>query len=70
MTTNDIFKEMLKDPVLITEYGFTEAKLQNISLHEHSETPVLEVIKLLILGNENGTPSQSINVQVKNYFEK
>ena len=64
MTANEIFKELLKDPVLIEEYGFSKKQLEKLGMHEPSKQ-VIELIKLIIQGKENNIPDSSIYNQIK-----
>lgn len=64
MTTNEIFKELLKDPILIEKYGFSIQQLEMLRMHEPSKQ-VIELIKLILLGKENNIPDSSIYNQVK-----
>jgi len=64
MTTNEIFKEVLKDPILINKYGFSKDQLEKLGMFENSKT-IIEIIKIIIQGNENRIPDQSIYKQIK-----
>jgi hypothetical protein len=64
MTSIEIFKELIKDPIFCHKYGFTEAKLAKLGMHESSK-PIIELIKLIILGSEDNIPDSSIYNQIK-----
>ena len=64
MTANEIFKELLKDPVLIEEYKFTKEQLDKLGMHEPSKQ-IIELIKLIVQGKENSIPDSSIYNQIK-----
>ena len=69
MTAPEIFKELLKDPLLIDKYQLTVEKLQKTSLHEPSSSDILELLKLVVNGIENNLPERSVNSQVKTRFK-
>lgn len=64
MTANEIFKEILKDPILIEKYGFTTTDLEKLEMHQLSK-PVIEIIKMIIQGMESNYPDSSIYNQIK-----
>lgn len=69
MTANEIFEEILNDPILVEKYGIDIEILKRLKLHDpKSEHVILEIIKLVIAGVENGTPDNSVNSQIKNLF--
>jgi hypothetical protein len=64
MTANEIFKEFLKDPILIDKYEFSEQQLEKLGMHETSKQ-VIELIKIILQGKENNIPDSSIYNQIK-----
>ena len=69
MNANDIFNEILKDPILIEKYNFSKGTLEKFKLHDpKSKQEILEIIKLAIYGVENETPVNSVNSQIKSLF--
>ena len=64
MTANEIFKELLKDPILTEKYDFTTEQLEKLAMHESSKQ-VVELIKLIVQGKENNIPDSSIYNQIK-----
>lgn len=68
MTANDLFKHLLKDPMLKKRYGLTDELLDQTQLHSTSDSDIVEIIKLIVLGVENGTPDRSIYSQIKTHF--
>lgn len=64
MTANEIFREVLKDPILIEKYGFTREELDNLAMHQ-SAKPVIEIIKMVIQGKENNYPDSSVYNQIR-----
>lgn len=69
MTANDIFNELLKDPILKEKHGISDSNLKKLKLHDKkADFDIIEIIKLAVEGVENDTPQSSVNSQVKNYF--
>tara|TARA_R110000744_G_scaffold373393_1_gene485533 strand:- start:4459 stop:4674 length:216 start_codon:yes stop_codon:yes gene_type:complete len=69
MTANEIFEEILKDSILFEKYGIGSETLKKLKLHDRkSDYKIVDVIKYVIEGIENGTPDNSINSQIKNLF--
>ena len=64
MTPVEIFQELLKDPLFCEKYKFNIDALQRITMHEPSQ-PIIELIKIIIQGNENNIPDSSIYNQIK-----
>jgi len=64
MTANEIFKELLKDPIFSKKYNFSEKQLEKMEMHEPSK-PIVELLKLIIQGKENNIPDSSIYNQIK-----
>jgi hypothetical protein len=64
MTANEIFKELLKDPIFSEKYNFSEKQLEKMGIHEPSK-PIVELLKLIIQGKENNIPDSSIYIQIK-----
>jgi len=64
MTANEIFKELLKDSILIEKYDFSEEQLEKLGMHE-SSIQIVELLKLIIQSKENNIPDSSIYNQIK-----
>jgi len=64
MTANEIFKELLEDPIFSKKYKFSEQQLKKMEMHEPSK-PIVELLKLIIQGKENSIPETSIYNQIK-----
>ena len=69
MTANQIFEELLQDPLLETKYGLSKEKLAQMSLHQNSSTDIIELLKLVVNGIENDIPKLSVNSQIKTHFK-
>jgi len=68
MTAKQIFEVMLEDPLLREKYGLTTENLKKMNLHQDSKEGIIELIKLVVNGVENGTPDRTINSQIKTHF--
>ncbi|WP_456459183.1 hypothetical protein [Reichenbachiella sp.] len=68
MTANEIFKRLVNDPFLKEEYGLTEDVLKQIELHNSTDSDILEILRIVILGVQNDTPKSSIYSQIKTHF--
>jgi hypothetical protein len=64
MTANEIFKELLKDPILIEKYNFSKEQLEKLGMHEPSQQ-IIELLKLIIQSKESNIPDSSIYNQIK-----
>lgn len=53
MTTEEVFKEVLKSPELQSIFQIPEEDLEHESLYAKSKYSVIEVIKVIINGQEN-----------------
>lgn len=68
MTSPELFKSILKDPLLQEKYKLSKEKLERLNYHEPSGIEIIEAIKLVISGIEYNTPDSSINSQIKSHF--
>lgn len=68
MTSDEIFKVMLENPILLEKYGLTTEELEKMSLSKPSKHDIIEVIKMIVIGIENQQPESSINSQIKTHF--
>lgn len=69
MTATEIFEELLKDSILVEDYGLTIERLEQMSLHRESGSDIVEVLKLLVKSVEGNTPNLSVNSMVKTHFK-
>ncbi|HBN06283.1 MAG TPA: hypothetical protein DD434_10930 [Bacteroidales bacterium] len=60
MKAEEIFKEILKSPELQSVFRIQTEELKNVSLHEKSDYPVIEIIKEIINGQENHKNKEQI----------
>lgn len=59
MTTIDLLKEVLKDPMFRDKYNIPEEELANVSFDKMSKYRIIEVVKSIIsLKGENHTDAQ------------
>jgi hypothetical protein len=69
MTANDLLRRLLKDPILIKQYKLTQDSLRQTEFHKTSDSDIVEIMKLIVLGIEEGTPDRSIYSQIKTHFK-
>lgn len=69
MTAKELFKGILSDKELMKKYNYDEKKIEYLELHLESNLDLVNVLKIIISGKENGTPQSSIYTQIKNYFK-
>jgi hypothetical protein len=69
MNVQEIFQAMLASPLLKEKYELKAEDIEYIKLHEKTGQPIIEVIQLVLTSLENNTPTNSINSQVKTYFD-
>lgn len=65
MTTQDLLREVLKDPIFREKYGIPEEELQNVSFDAYSEYPIIEAIKTIIKLKDSGTPDVNVYRNIK-----
>lgn len=63
MTINELFREVLRDPIFIDKYGFTPEQIEELKMHEPSK-PIVELLKLILQGKDS-LPNSSIYTQIK-----
>jgi hypothetical protein len=69
MTSAELFKEMLQDPILQEKYELSKERLTKMGLHEASGPDIIEMVKLVITSIENDMPDRSVNSQVQKHFK-
>lgn len=60
MTTEEVFKEVLKSPELQSIFQISTEDLEQENFHAKSEYPVIEIIKAIISGQENHRNKEQI----------
>lgn len=65
MTAEDIFYEVIKSPELTDIFNIPKEVLNDQNYNTTSDYPVIEVIKIIIRGEENHTDNSAIfrNIQ-------
>jgi ribosomal protein RSM22 (predicted rRNA methylase) len=66
MTPNEIFREILEDPILKDKYGLSDEKLAGVELYRESGIEIIEIIRTILLANSNNTSDTNTFRQIKN----
>lgn len=66
MTTEEVFKEVLKSPELQSIFQIPIEDLEHESYYSKSKHPVIEVIKVIINGQENHRNKDQIFQVIQN----
>jgi hypothetical protein len=69
MRNNDLFKELLQDPILINKYGLSKKLLNKLQLHSESDEDIIVVLQTIINGVYNDVSGVSTYKQIKNQFK-
>lgn len=70
MTTENIFKKYLEDPLLTEKNIISKDKLSKLKFIDQSGVKLIEVIKLAITGNVNGESEGVISRKINQYLNK
>ena len=65
MTTRELLKEVLKDPVFQEKYGISKEALGSISLDSDSGYPIVEAVKTIIKLKDGGVADTNVYRNVK-----
>lgn len=68
MTTAQLLREVLKDPILKEKYKIPESELQNASFDSVSKYPIIETLKTIIQEKDRNTPDTNIYKSIKVNF--
>jgi hypothetical protein len=68
MNPNQIFEQMLKDPILIQKYGLMPGRIAELFLSSPSASDIIEVIKSIVNGVEHDSPDSSIYSMISTQF--
>lgn len=60
MTTENVFKEVLKSPELQLFLNIPVKDIENITLHEKSQYSIIEIIKEILNGQKNHKSKEQI----------
>ncbi len=65
MTTQELLKEVLKDPIFQEKYHIPKNELETVSFDVTSKYPIVETIKTIIQLKGNGTPDINVFKNIK-----
>lgn len=65
MTSIELLREALKDPILRSKYGISEEEIQAISFDGDSEYRIVEIIKTVIKLKEGNNSDNNIYKNIK-----
>lgn len=68
MTTTELLREVLKDPILKEKYHIPEDELKNVSFDKKSSYPVIETIKTIIQLKGQNLPDNNVYKNIKVNF--
>lgn len=70
MTTEDIYKSFLEDPLLVEKRHISSEKISKLKMIDPSGVQLLEVIKIAINGNIDGESEGIISRKLNQYLNK
>lgn len=65
MTSIELLREALKDPILRSKYGISEEEIQSISFDTKSDHRIIEIIKTVIKLKEVNNSDNNIYKHIK-----
>lgn len=68
MTTTELLREALKDPLLKEKYHIPESELSTVSFDTKSNYPVIETIKTIIQLKGQNIPDNNVYKNIKMNF--
>lgn len=69
MTSQDLLREVLKDPLLKEKYDFPDSLLQSVSLDADTDSPILDTLRTIIRLKGQEVGNSAVYRQVKSLFE-
>ena len=70
MTSQDLLREVLKDPILRDKYGLPESLLKSVSLDTEADSPILDTLRTIIRIKGQDVGNSAVYRQVKSLFEE
>lgn len=70
MTSQDLLREVLKDPILRDKYGLPESLLKSVSLDTEADSPILDTLRTIIRLKGQDVGNSAVYRQVKSLFEE
>jgi hypothetical protein len=65
MTTQELLREVLQDPILRKKYGISQETLSAASFDSNSGHPIIETIKAIIQLKDSGTLDVNVYKNIK-----
>lgn len=69
MTTIELLKEVLKDPILREKYNIPESVIQNVTFDKESEYKIIETLKEIIRLKNQNIPDTQVYKSIKMKFD-
>lgn len=69
MTTIELLREVLKDPILREKYNIPEAEIQNVTFDKESNYKIIEVLKEIIRLKNQNIPDGQVYKSIKIKFD-
>lgn len=69
MTTIELLREVLKDPILREKYNIPEAEIQNVTFDKESNYKIIEVLKEIIRLKNQNIPDVQVYKSIKIKFD-
>ena len=70
MTSQDLLREVLKDPLLKEKYNFPNSFLQSVCLETDTDSPMLDTLRTIIRLKGQEVGNSAVYRQVKSLFEE
>lgn len=70
MTSQDLLREVLKDPLLKEKYDFPDSFLKSVSLDTDTDSPILDTLRMIIRLKGQEVGNSAVYRQVKSLFEE
>ena len=70
MTSQDLLREVLKDPILKEKYDFPESYLRSVCLDTDTGSPILDTLRTIIRLKGQEIGNNVVYRQVKSLFEE
>lgn len=68
MTSQDLLREVLKDPILRDKYDLPESLLKSISLDTEADSPIIDTLRTIISLKGQNVGNSAVYRQVKSIF--
>lgn len=66
MTTDSLFKELLKDDIFIKKYGLTKEELEDLKYSDgHPPHKIIDILKRILIAQDSQTSELATFKQIK-----